>query len=120
MTAQSPQNDRSEETRKDFEIRLIAKAWTDEAFRQQLLSNPKAVVEQELGSALPEGTKVEIIPEPANTLCIVLPLPAKPQSSEQLNDEELEAVAGGVLTAVPMAIAGYGIAAPWGRLGGNK
>ncbi len=53
MTAQTPQKNQPEETRKDFEIKLIAKAWTDEAFRQQLLSNPQAVVEQEFGEALP-------------------------------------------------------------------
>ncbi|GAA6615660.1 hypothetical protein NUACC26_014550 [Scytonema sp. NUACC26] len=39
MTVQSPQNNQPEETRKDFEIRLIAKAWTDEAFRR--LSAPE-------------------------------------------------------------------------------
>ena len=95
MTAQTPQNNQPEETRKDFEMRLIAKAWTDEAFRQQLLSNPKAVVEQEYGAALPEGMNVEIIQEPANTLYIVLPAMPESSSSEELNDEQLEAVAGG-------------------------
>lgn len=99
MTAQTPQNNQPEETRKDFEMKLIAKACTDEAFRQQLLSNPKAVVEQEFGEALPEGINVEIIQEPANTLYIVLP--AMPESNDELNDEELEAVAGGLIpTAV--------------------
>ena len=98
MTAQTPQNNQPEETRKDFEMRLIAKAWTDEAFRQQLLSNPKAVVEQEFGEQLPEGINVEIIQEPANTLYIVLPAMPESGGSEELNDEELEAVAGGMCT----------------------
>ncbi len=88
-------------------MRLIAKAWTDEAFRQQLLSNPKAAVEQELGSALPEGMKVEIIQEPANTFYIVLPEKRESSSSDALNDEELEAVAGGFFP-FPIATPAYG------------
>lgn len=114
MTAQTPQNNQPEETRKDFEMKLIAKACTDEAFRQQLLSNPKAVVEQEFGEALPEGINVEIIQEPANTLYIVLP--AMPESNDELNDEDLEAVAGGF--AVTAVI--YGAPSKYNRKGNNK
>lgn len=107
MTAQNPQNNPSEETRKDFEMKLIAKAWTDETFRQQLLNNPKIAVEQEFGETLPEDLNVEIIQEPANTLYIVLP--AMPENNDELNDEELEAVAGGLCVNL---VAAYG-AAPW-------
>lgn len=107
MTAQTPQNNQPEETRKDFEMKLIAKACTDEAFRQQLLSNPKAVVEQEFGEALPEGMNVEIIQEPANTLYIVLPAMPESIGSDELNDEELETVAGGNLTKFNL-VAAYG------------
>ncbi|GAA6615663.1 NHLP leader peptide family RiPP precursor [Scytonema sp. NUACC26] len=103
MSVQISQNNQPEEIRKDFEMKLIAKAWTDEAFRQQLLSNPKAVVEQEFGSALPEGINVEIIQEPANTLYMVLP--AKVESNEELNEEELEVVTGGLIA--PMYGVGY-------------
>ena len=106
MTAQTPQNNQLEETRKDFEMKLIAKACTDEAFRQQLLSNPKAAVEQEFGKQLPEGINVKIIQEPANTLYIVLPAMPESNGSEELNDEELEAVAGGIM---PMYGAGQNI-----------
>ena len=104
MTAQIPQNNQPEESRKDFEIKLLNKAGTDEAFRQQLLSNPKAVVEQELGEALPKGMDVKIIQEPANTLYIVLPTKTESSSSDGLNDEELEAVAGGMV-----GIPAYGV-----------
>ncbi len=31
-----------QKTRKDLEIALIMKAWKDDGFRQELLSNPKA------------------------------------------------------------------------------
>lgn len=120
MTAQTPQDNQPEQTRKDFEVSLVAKAWTNEAFKQQLLDNPKAAVEQELGEQLPEGMNVEIIQEPANTLYIVLP--TKPESSAELSDglsdEELEAVAGGVMS--PIAVVGaYGVA-PWRPISGSN
>ncbi len=114
MTAQTPQDNQSEQTRKDFEVNLVAKAWTNEAFKQQLLDNPRAAVEQELGEQLPEGMNVEVIQEPANTLYIVLP--TKPESSDEvsggLSDEELEAVAGGAIGTAFMAVTIYGVA-PW-------
>lgn len=117
MTAQTPQDNQPEQTRKDFEVSLVAKAWTNEAFKQQLLDNPRAAVEQELGKQLPEGMNVQIIQEPANTLYIVLP--TKPESSDEvsggLSDEELEAVAGGAIGIPFMAIPMYGVA-PWGRI----
>ena len=93
MTEQNPQQNNSEKTRKDFEVELVAKAWNDEKFREQLISNPKRIVEQELGEELPEDINVEIIQEPLNTLYIVMP--TKPEISEELGEEELENVAGG-------------------------
>lgn len=121
MTAQTFQDNQPEQTRKDLEVSLIAKAWTNEAFKQQLLDNPRAAVEQELGEQLPEGMNVEIIQEPANTLYIVLP--TKPESSDELSgglsDEELEAVAGGVIGTF-VATPAYGVA-PWRPISGpNK
>jgi hypothetical protein len=41
-------------TRKDLDIHLITRALKDETFKQELLANPKAVVEKELGAKLSE------------------------------------------------------------------
>jgi hypothetical protein len=84
-------------TRQDLMAKLIAKAWKDDAFRQKLLSNPKATVEQELGEALPGTLDIKIVEEPQNTLYIVLP--AKPMLSGELTDDELTEVAGGLSLA---------------------
>lgn len=78
-------------TRKDLEAKLVAKAWEDEAFKQELISNPKAVIEREIGGQLPENADIQVIEETDHTVYIVLP--DKPQ---QLSSAELEAVAGGV------------------------
>lgn len=60
-------------TRKDLEVHLITRALKDERFRQELLANPKAAVEQELGTKLPDNMEYKVLEETETTLYIVLP-----------------------------------------------
>ena len=80
-------------TRREFETELIAKAWKDAGFKQELLSNPQAVYARELGQQIPEHIQIQVLEEDSNTLYLVLP--RSPQVSEELSNEALEAVAGG-------------------------
>ncbi len=73
--------------------RLMGRAMQDEAFKQELLSNTKAVLEKELGDKMPENLEVKTLEQTGNTRYIVLPMNTE---SEELSDAELEAVAGGV------------------------
>ncbi len=82
-------------SRRDIELRLIEKSFRDEAFRQRLLGDPKAAVEQELGTPLPEGIRVRVVQETPETLYPVLPNASGVSQSGELSDEDLEAVAGG-------------------------
>ena len=79
-------------TRRDFEAELIAKAWEDETFKERLMKNAKAVVEELSGEALPNDMKVTIFQESANSVCLVIPK----NPDEELSEDDLTRVVGGV------------------------
>jgi hypothetical protein len=84
--------------RQEMERRLIEKSLQDGAFRQQPLADPKAAVEQELGTRLPEEVRVVAVEETADTIYLVLPsTPMKGTEGVELADPDLESVAGGGL-----------------------
>jgi hypothetical protein len=81
------------DTRRALETRLIEKAWKDPEFRKQVVSDPKGMLEKQIGQKLPENLKIYIHEEDANTLHFsVPPIPA---DVSELSDEELGRVAGG-------------------------
>ncbi|MEG4801188.1 NHLP leader peptide family RiPP precursor [Microcoleus sp. ARI1-B5] len=86
------QND-SIKQRQELEAQCIAKAWEDDKFRQELLSNPKATFAKAMGSPFPENVDLQVLEETPNTYYLVIP--KNPEVSEELSDEALEAVAGG-------------------------
>lgn len=102
----------------EFANDLIVRALKDESLRKELLADPKAVVEREMGkikegSKLPDALEIKVIEQPANALYLVLPtLPGKLSDEvldavlaggptlflpDELSDEALDFVAGGVL-----------------------
>jgi hypothetical protein len=93
--------------RAEMERRLIGKSVEDESFRRRLIEDPKAAVEQELGTRLPEDVRVVTVEESADTIYLVLPsTPMKGGKGVALSDQELESVAGGADTS----------GGPWGAL----
>ena len=82
--------------RAEMERRLIEKSLEDESFRQRLIEDPKAAVEQEWGTRLPEEVRVVAVEETADTIYLALPfVTADAQEAGELSDRQLEAVAGG-------------------------
>jgi len=77
-------------TRKGLEVHLITRALKNEAFKQELLANPKAVVEQELGTKLPEELEMNVLEETEDTLYMVLPC----NPYEGMSEEELKGSVG--------------------------
>lgn len=83
-------------TRQALERELIVRAYKDAAFKQKLLSNPKATVGEILGTEVPEYFEIKVFEQPANALYLVVPANIDSNSgSAELTEEELEAVAGG-------------------------
>lgn len=76
--------------RKDLEINLITRSLKDEDFKQELIANPKAVIEQELGTKLPEKLKINVLEETENTIYMVLPC----NPYEGMSEEEVQAYLG--------------------------
>ena len=70
--------------------RVIARAWTDDAFKQQLMAHPTDVLRAQ-GIAIPEGTDVRVVENTESTIYLVLP--ARPGG--ELSEEQLTQVAGG-------------------------
>ena len=57
--------------------KVIAKAWSDDAFKKDLLSNPRAVLEEN-GITVPQGLQVKVMEQTEKLMYIVLPF--KPDS----------------------------------------
>jgi hypothetical protein len=72
---------------------LVAQAWTDERFKQQLITKPAAVL-REHGIEVPAGVEVRVV-EPTEKLLYFL-LPPKPADGAELTSSQLTGVAGGV------------------------
>jgi hypothetical protein len=70
---------------------VVAKAWTDASFKQKLLAEPLAALKQQ-GINVPRGLQVKVVENTDQVLHLTLP--AKP--SDEMSEEDLEKVAGGV------------------------
>ena len=73
---------------------LIADKAKDASFRKALMADPKASLEKALGAEIPAGVKVKVIEESADTVYLVLPAVTK--EGAELDDAQLEKVAGGM------------------------
>jgi hypothetical protein len=91
-------------SREELEQHLRARAWKDDAFRQEFLTNPQAVLERDYAQYFPEGQipsglSIKVIEEDEQAICFVLPSKLSDDQLpelENISDEEiLASVAGG-------------------------
>jgi len=71
---------------------IVARAWRDDAFKQQLLADPKAVL-TEAGMSLVDGVELQVVQDTPTLRHLVLPV--APDSGQSLSEAELDLVAGG-------------------------
>ena len=71
--------------------KIIAKAWRDPAFKAELIANPAAALQAE-GIEVPEGMTVTVVENTDKQFHLVLP----PVPTDELSDEALDGVAGGL------------------------
>ena len=76
------------EENKKLWAKIVAKAWCDEAFKAELLSNPERVLKAE-GAEIPEGVRVHVVEEqkPSTAEDIYLYLPPVNQTITLDNEE---------------------------------
>ncbi len=71
--------------------KVVAKAWGDDDFKAKLLADPMTVL-KEYGLAIPEDVELRVVENTDKVVYLILP----PEPAEQLSEEELEMVAGGI------------------------
>ena len=83
----------------DEDEAVVRRALQDAGFKQRLLADPKAALEALFGFCLPAGAEIRVLEETPQTWYFVCP-PQVDLVADELEDWELEAVAGGASSAV--------------------
>jgi hypothetical protein len=94
---------------------LAHKAWESATFKEELIKNPVATIEQVTGRSITNlGDKRIVVEDQTDESVIYLNIPAKININElELTEEQLEMIAGGVtpLAYVAGAVIGIGVCA---------
>lgn len=79
---------------------LVKKSWESEAFKQELIKNPKATIESLTGESFGTGENFKIVVEDqTDPSKIYINIPRKFDEDDfELTDEQLENVSGGDIT----------------------
>ena len=78
---------------------IVQKAWDDPQFKSELMANPAQAIEKATGHKLnmPAG-KTLVVRDQTNESTVYINIPAKPNMEDvELNEEQLEIVAGGAV-----------------------
>lgn len=76
---------------------LVHKAWESASFKEELIKNPKACIENLTGKKFggPEGVRI-VVDDQSDASCIYLNIPQKGEIEDmELSEDSLDAVSGG-------------------------
>jgi len=82
---------------------IVQKAWEDAKFKNELMANPIEAIEKSTGKKLnlPTG-KTLVVRDQTDETTVYINIPAKPNTEDvELNEEQLEVVAGGMAAWPP-------------------
>jgi Nitrile hydratase, alpha chain len=79
-------------TRRELEAQIVARAWSDEAFRERLQADPRAAVAEVTGVVVPESIEIEVLEETPQKGYLVIPL-----NRVVIAEDQLDALSGGVV-----------------------
>jgi hypothetical protein len=91
-------------TRQQFQTKLAERTLRNPEFRAAFMADPKGTLEKEFETKFAESVRIYAHEEDASTLHFAIP--AVPANIEELSDEDLEKVAGGM---TPLFIAACGV-----------
>lgn len=76
---------------------IVQKAWDDADFKKELTANPVSAIEKLMGKKMniPAG-KTLVVRDQTDESTVYINIPAKPKVDTELNEEQLDVVAGGV------------------------
>jgi hypothetical protein len=80
-------------TRGQLWDKIVEQAQTNPKYNAMLKSDPRGLLEKQLGTAIPKSVNIKVLEETADTYYIVIPAFAK--EGAELSDSDLEKVAGG-------------------------
>jgi len=86
---------------------LLARAMKDETWRQELLANPKTLIERELGITLPQGVTIQVHEDTPTTVHLVLP--PRQLRAVEVSGADLDLIARG---PIGISVVGGGLCDP--------
>ena len=88
----------------DPELAIVARAWSDSAFRRQLREQPTATLGHALGIAWPEEVKMQLLEETREELHIVIPSRVEEPTEALLDEHDLDSLELPLVAGSPTVI----------------
>lgn len=75
-------------------FKIIEEAWSNEEFKESLLSDPEKTLEAFFGKSLPNGKKIKVTDQ-SDPDYLYINIPVKPYSEFEITEKDLDKVIGG-------------------------